>query len=70
MLCPMIYLILRYYSFFMPDGSKQEVVLSSVEGEKLIGRDTFKIYTLLFTIMQFAKCYVYFHLYRNVIKTM
>ena len=54
----------------MPGGTNQEVFLSSVEGDKLIGGGTFKIYTLLFAIMQFANCYVYFHLYRNVIKTM
>ena len=68
--------ILRYYRYWrnyhiiMPDGTNQEVILSSVDGDKLIGGGTFKIYTLLFAIMQFAKCYVYFHLYRNVIKTM
>ena len=48
----------------MPDGTKNEVVHSSLEGQQLIVGGILKMYNLLFAIMQFVKCYVYFYLYR------
>ena len=54
----------------MPGGIKNDVVLSSLEGQQLLTGGILKIYTLLFAIMQFVKCYVYFCLYSNTIKTM